>query len=223
MNAIEDTIYNHIIEYLKKKAFFSIPELVKYIFGQIKNNLNINKRGIEKYIKSLIDRKIIVIGKKIVKQNILKTQKRSEIFQYITQNPGVNINGIMSALNIGGHIITWHLKFLEKFDCVRAKKIGNQKAYFKFDQDPDFDEFQFYLRHKKAKKIIELVQSNQSPITATEITQILKMNFNTTKKYLDILENLNILKKNVTKNKKYFIFNHDIYNKSLKVLKQVNR
>ncbi len=56
-NYAEDIVFDLIKEYLKKKPFFSIEDIVLFISNRVKLNPNINKNSIEKIIKKLIKKK----------------------------------------------------------------------------------------------------------------------------------------------------------------------
>jgi len=216
----KNAVYNLIKKYMKKQPFFSIEEIIEYSNQRLKSNPNINKIKIEKILKSLIKKKIIILGTKLVKENILDNQIRENIYNYIESNAGTNVNEIMRSQNIGSNQVIWHLNFLEQFQFVRPSKIGNQKAYFKFDIDSHYDEIQFYLRNDKVKKIINLMEKSESSLSPTKISKTLKMNYNTAKKYLEILGELNLLKIFSDDKTKSYSFNHENYNETLEILKR---
>ncbi|MFX1259441.1 MAG: hypothetical protein ACFFAN_16425 [Promethearchaeota archaeon] len=125
----------------------------------------------------------------------------------------------MRTQKIGGNQVTSHLKTLEKFQFVRFLKISNQKSYFKFNSNPDYDEIKFYLRKDKVKSIIRLMKNNDSYVRPTNILKQLKMNYNTIKKYLKILEKLNLINVKTEKKTQSYILNHKNYNKTIKTLR----
>ncbi|KKL77572.1 hypothetical protein LCGC14_2033520, partial [marine sediment metagenome] len=124
-----------------------------------------------------------------------------------------NINEMMKALNIGSNQALWHLACLEKFQFVRSKKIGNRKIFFKFDSNPKHDEYYYYLKLKIVQKIITLIGREKDPIRITTIATTLKKNHNTIKKYLDILENLKLLKTEKKNKRIVYKLDKDFYSK----------
>ena len=219
-NGVNKLVYNLVKKYMKKQAFFSIEEMVEYTNQRLKSNSNINRVKIEQVLKSLIKRKIIIPGTKLVKENILDNQLREEIYNYIKSNAGTNINEIMKVHSIGSNHALWHLDFLEKFQFIRDERISNQKVYFKFDLDSQYDNIQFYLRNDRVQRMIELMGKSESSLSPTKISKILKMNYNTAKKYLEVLRDLNIVKIFGDNKSKSYSLNHENYTEVLEVLKR---
>ncbi len=128
-----------------------------------------------------------------MKNNIIEHPVRNEIFNLIKQTPS-NINEIMKAINIGSNQVLWHLSCLEKFQFVRSKKFENQRVFFKFDLNPEFDELHFYLKQSIVKEIISFIQKNSlKEFKITEIANGLKRNYNSIKKYFKILQKLQLI------------------------------
>ena len=176
---IRSIVCDLIREYLKKKAFFSIGDIVIFINNRTKSNPDINRNRIELIIKDLIKKRILIPGTKLMKNNIIEHPIRNEIYNYITQNPS-NVNDIMKAINIGSNQALWHLSCLEKFQFTRSKLIENRRVIFKFDSNPDHDEFHYYLRHDVVKNIINFMEKENKPLKTTEVANSLKKNYNLT-------------------------------------------
>jgi len=73
---------------------------------------------------------------------------------------------------------------------------------------------------ESVQRIIDLMGKSESSLSPTKISKILKMNYNTAKKYLEVLNDLNmvtILNDNKTKS---YSLNHENYTKTLEVLKR---
>ena len=209
-NYAEDIVFDLIKEYLKKKPFFSIEDIVLFINNRVKLNPNINKNSIEKIIKKLIKKKILIPGTKLMKNNIIEHPVRNEIFNLIEQTPS-NINEIMKAINIGSNQALWHLSCLEKFQFVRSKTFENQRVFFKSDLNPEFDELYFYLKQNIVKEIITFIQGEKKEFKITEIANGLKRNYNSIKKYLKILQNLQLINTKRQNRKVLFSLNEDKY------------
>ena len=180
-NTVENIVLGIVREYLSKKPFFSIKDIVEFINNRVRHNPDINKNRIELIIKSLIKKRVIIPGTKLMKKDIIDNRTRNEIYQYIKQNPGKNINEIMKTHNLGSNLALWHLSALEKFQFVRSKKIMNRCVFFKFDSDPKFDQLHYYLANDIVQSIIKLMK-NERPLKITEIVDSLKKNHNTIKK-----------------------------------------
>jgi len=204
---LQSIVCDLIKEYLKKKPFFSIVDIVEYVNNRVRLNPNINKNGIELIIKNLIKKRILIPGTKLMKNNIIEHPIRNEIYNYIRANPS-NINDIMKAINVGANQALWHISCLEKFRFTRSKKINNQRIIFEFDSNSDLDELYFYLKQDVVRDIINLLKKEGNSFKITEIASILKRNYNTVKKYLEILQNMKIIK--IEKNKKRVLYRLDL-------------
>ncbi|MFX1360074.1 MAG: hypothetical protein ACFE8T_07000 [Promethearchaeota archaeon] len=206
MNNVESIILELVKEYLEKKPFFSIENIVVFINNRVKSNPFINKARIEVTIKNLIKKRMIIPGTKLMKNNIIEHPIRNEIFNYIKKNPS-NINEIMKALNIGSNQALWHLSCLEKFRFVRSKKINNRKIIFEYDSNPELDELYYYLNLAIIQEIINFMKKEDKALKITEIATSLKKNHNIIKKYLNVLKKMKLIK--IEKEKKRFKFKLD--------------
>ena len=213
----EDVVLGIVREYLSKKPFFSIKDIVEFINNRVRHNPDINKNRIELIIKSLIKNRIIIAGTKLMKSDIIENQTRNEIYKYIKQNPGKNINEIMKTHNLGSNLALWHLSALEKFQFVRSKKIRNRCVFFNFDSDPKFDQLHYYLANDIVQSIIKLMK-NERPLKITEIVDSLKKNHNTIKKYLDALTTLKLVEIEKEKSRNLYKLNKERYLKAEKLV-----
>ena len=216
-NNVESIILELVKEYLEKKPFFSIENIVVFINNRVKSNPFINKARIEITIKNLIKKRMIIPGTKLMKNNIIEHPVRNEIFNYIKKNPS-NINEIMNSLNIGSNQALWHLSCLEKFRFVRSKKINNRRIIFKYDSNPELDELYYYLNLAIVQEIINFIKKEDKALKITEIATSLKKNHNIIKKYLYVLKKLKLIK--IEKEKKRITFKLD-KNKYSKVRKTI--
>jgi len=204
---LQSIVCDLIKEYLKKKPFFSIEDIVVFIANRVRSNPNLNRNSIELIIKNLIKKRILIPGTKLMKNNIIEHPIRNEIYNYIRKNPS-NINDIMKAINVGANQALWHISCLEKFRFTRSKKINNQRIIFEFDSNSDLDELYFYLKQDVVRDIINLLKKEGKSYKITEIVSILKRNYNTVKKYLEILKNMKLIK--IERDKKRELFSLDL-------------
>ena len=203
LDNLQSIVLNLVGEFLTKKTFFSINEIIDFISNRLRLNPDINRNKIEMIIKSLIKKKIIIPGTKLMKNNIIENPVRNEIFNYIKKNPS-NINEIMKALNIGSNHALWHLSCLEKFQFIRSRKLNNQRLFFKFDSNPELDKYYYYLKKEIIQNIINLLEKESNGLKITEIANVLKKNHTTVKKYIKILKNLKLIK--IEKENKRILF-----------------
>ncbi len=219
-NNLESVVLELVKEYLAKKTFFSIKDIIEFVNYRVRSNPNINRNKIEVILKSLIKKRIIIPGTRLMKNNIIENPKRNEIFNLIKKNPS-NINEIMKALNIGSNHALWHLSCLEKFQFIRSKKISNRKMFFKFDSNPKFDELYYYLKMKIVQNIINLLEKENKALKITEITTNLNKNHSTVKKYVDVLINLKLIEIEKEKNKDLFKLDTKKYSKVKKIIRGI--
>jgi predicted transcriptional regulator len=220
MNNVESIILELVKEYLEKKPFFSIENIVVFISNRVKSNPFINKARIEITIKNLIKKRMIIPGTKLMKNNIIEHPVRNEIFNYIKKNPS-NINEIMNALNIGSNQALWHLSCLEKFRFVRSKKINNRRIIYKYDSNPELDELYYYLNLAIVQEIINFMKKEDKALKITEIATNLKKNHNIIKKYLYVLKKLKLIKIEKEKKRITFQLDTDKYSKVRKTIQGV--
>lgn len=204
---LQSIVCSLIKEYLKKKPFFSIEDIVVFINNRVRANPNLNRNSIEVIIKKLIKKRILIPGTKLMKNNIIEHPIRNEIYNYIRKNPS-NVNELMKAINIGSNQVLWHLSCLEKFRFTRSKKIENQRIIFEYDSDSDLDELYYYLKQDIVQDIINLLKKEGNSFKVTEIASVTKRNYNTVKKYLEILQKLKLIK--IERDKKRVLYKIDI-------------
>ncbi len=214
LNKDEQIIYEIIKEYIKKKPFNRLIDVIDFINYRLKSKNNFNRNRIEKIVKNLIKNKNIVIGIRLTKDDVLELPVRKNIYEYILKNPGININDIKKEFNIGSNSAQWHLKILENFDFIRVHGFESQKNLFNFRSNPKNDILHIILRNEKVKSILEVLKTNEKPLRPTVLSEMVSIHYNTIKKYLKKLVELNLIKKVNGDKKKRYILNKN-WNKTL--------
>ncbi|MFX1589426.1 MAG: hypothetical protein ACFFC1_14835, partial [Promethearchaeota archaeon] len=199
---------------------FSLEDIISFISNRARGYPYLNRNMIEKIIKKLIKKRILIPGTKLMRNNIIEHPIRNEIYNYIKKNPS-NINEIMRAINIGSNQALWHLSCLEKFQFTRSRKIENQRIIFHFESNPEFDELYYYLNQDITKQIIEFMKRENKKLKLTDIATQLKKNYNTIKKSLNILSDLKIVKTEKENKKTIFMLDLDRYQNLIKSM--INR
>jgi DNA-binding transcriptional ArsR family regulator len=87
----------------------------------------------------------------IQEKDILKLETRRKIYEFIEENPGLNIREISRRLNIPFTSLSYHLKYLKKLDLIREKHEGNYKKIFIA-----------YKVGTRDKQILSLLRNNNS-------------------------------------------------------------
>lgn len=217
-NGADAIVMDLIKEYLSKKTFFSIKDISNFINNRVKMNPDINKNRIEVIIKSLIKKREIIPGTKLMKNNIIDNQTRKKIFNHIKRNPGININEIMKHQEIGSNQALWHLSALEKFQFIRSKKVGNRRIFFVFESNPEFDEIYYYMNMEIVLEIINFLKENKEALKITDIADSLNKNHNVIKKYLTILDDLKLLETEKEKTRDVYKIDQKRYSEVLKIV-----
>jgi len=214
----EKELYQLVKEYTKKKPIIELRDLIDFVANRLKSNPDFNRNKIELIIKKFIKNQKILIGKKLIKEDILKIPIRNEINNLIIQNPGININQIMIYFDIGANRALWHLELLSSFKFIRSVKYEAQKNFFPYNSNPKFDVLNISLRNDKVKIILDFLKEQDQPMRPTLLSESLQMHYNTLKKYLELLVNLDLIKKINEDKQKGYVFNPNIDKNILKLV-----
>lgn len=203
----EKIVFTVVQEYLNKNRYFDVNEITPFIVSRFRlSSININIKGIEEILRSLVKKKIIVEGSKLSIDEILNNEKRKIIYQFILNNPGTYFYKIVTQLGISNHVVVWHLKMLLKFDLIQVEKVENHDVYFDSNFNIKNSKFAYITSQEKGKKIIEYLRQNDFGLSKSQLSKELKMHPNTISKYLKMLEQFNvIIKKKVSKRVIYFL------------------
>ncbi|MBY9007141.1 MAG: hypothetical protein KGD63_10310 [Candidatus Lokiarchaeota archaeon] len=206
----EEIIYNLIRKYTHKKPISKIMELAHFLNYQLKGNQNFTKAKILRIIKDLIKKRLIIIGSKLVKDNILANRLRRQIYEYILNNPGSTIYNLRKAFHIGANQVIWHLNFLIKFEFVKTIRIEKHKVIFSFESESKYYKIFYYIANEKVKSILNAFKENKHPLSPLDLSKLLCMHYITVKKYLEILIDTKIVE--LTNEKRKYVINYDVYN-----------
>lgn len=203
----EKIVLTVVQEYLDKNRQFNMEKILPFIVSRFRlASVNINRNGIEDILRSLIQKNLLVEGSKLSHDDILSNLKRNQIYNFILKNPGTYFNRILKELGLSNHIVVWHLNMLVKFTYIKKEVLDNHDIYF--DSDLEFEEVKinYFTSKEKSKKIIEYLKVNNSGISKTQLSKDLKMHPNTITKYLETLQEYNIIIKEKRSNKElYFL------------------
>ncbi len=206
----EKLVLTVIQEYLNKNRNFNMKNILPFINARFKMaSVNINNRGIEEILKTLTQKKIIVEGSKLTREDILINKKRNLIYEFILNNPGIYSNRIVKELNISNHVVIWHLNMLLKFEFIKKQKIENHDIYFEIDFRLKNTELKYFTSKEKSRLIIEYLKKNDFGITKTRLSADLKFHINTATKYLTFLEQFRVVIKKKLSRKILYFLNED--------------
>ncbi|MFX1311987.1 MAG: hypothetical protein ACFFHD_05190 [Promethearchaeota archaeon] len=211
----EKLVLNVVQEYLNKNRYFNIQEILPFINSRFKMaSINVNIRGIEEILRSLVKKKILVEGSKLSRNDILNNPKRKKIYEFITRNPGVYFNKIVKKLRISNHVVVWHLNMLLKFKFIKMTRFQNHDIYFDSAFDLKKSKFKYLISKEKSKKIIEYLKTYDFGITKTQLSKELKMHINTVSKYLKMLEQFDIIVRKKLSKRIIFFINEEFIQES---------
>ena len=210
----EKLILKVVEEYLNKNRYFDMSEILPFIISRFRmTSVDINIRKIEQILRTLVKKKIIVEGSKLINSDILTNPKRKLIYDHILENPGIYFNRFLKELNISNHVVVWHLNVLLKFNYIKKEKFDNHDIYFESKFDLKNSKFTYIISKDKSKKIINYLKENDFGITKTQLSKNLKMHSNTISKYLKLFEQFNIVVKRKS-SKRIIYFLNDTYMKN---------
>lgn len=203
----EKHILNIVQDYLSQNKYFNMQKIIPFIRANLKNlTIDLNSRAIEKHLSSLVKKKFIVEGTTLTQLDILHNKKRNQIYHFILKNPGVYINKIVRLLNISKQVVIWHINMLIKFNLVKKDEIENHEIYFDAKLSSGESKLSYLTSKSRSKKIIEYLRENNYGITKTRLSMDLVIHHTTISKYLNMLEDLNIIqKKRIDKQELYFL------------------
>jgi predicted transcriptional regulator len=208
----EEKVLQIVQEYLDENRQFEMNKILPFIVARFRfSSVNINKDGIRRILKSLIEKKLIVEGSKLSHDDILENIKRRKIYEYIAQNPGVYFNLILNELNLSNHVIVWHLEMLEKFEFINKTEFENHEIYFSKDYEINDAKINYFLVKDESRKIIEFLRLNDKGVSKTRLSNELGMHYYTITKYIDKLIDYEIVKQKSKSNKSLLFLNKDFF------------
>jgi len=143
-------------------------------------------------------------------QDDVTLENRRQIFDYISENPGVHLRKISRDINIHLSTLRYHLDYLETKGLITSQKEDNLKIYFASGKlNPHEKKLTPLLQQKRFRDIIIFIMGSNEP-TSSEKTEKLLMNPSTTSKYINILEEREVIShKKIGREKRYHIDNEE--------------
>lgn len=95
--------------------------------------------------------------------SFLNQSTRVQIYNFITNNPGMNFRGICNALTLPIGVVQYHLAVLMKGGLISNRRDGRNKRYF---ESKKFSSIEMkvisVLRHETARKILMILHDGGS-------------------------------------------------------------
>ena len=75
---------------------------------------------------------LLTIGgiKYVTPDNVLNTDVRKNLYEYIDEYPGSHLREIARELELKPSNAAWHLRKLEQTNLIRSRNIGGKKVYY---------------------------------------------------------------------------------------------
>jgi len=121
--------------------------------------------------------------KYVTPENVLKTEVRKTLYQYIDDYPGSHLREIARELDLKPSNAAWHLRKLEQTNLVRSRAIGGKKVYYLVEGGVEARReaiAESILRNKNAKDIMVYL-NNHPGKHLLEIANVLNLNHHTVK------------------------------------------
>jgi predicted transcriptional regulator len=121
--------------------------------------------------------------KYVTAENVLNTEVRKNLYQYIDEYPGSHLREIARELDLKPSNVAWHLRKLEQTNLVRSRSIGGKKVYYLVEGGAEARIeaiSESILRNKNASNIMEFLIKHPGK-HLLEIANALDLNHHTVK------------------------------------------
>lgn len=125
--------------------------------------------------------------KYVTPENVLDTEIRKNLYQYIDDYPGSHLREIARELALKPSNAAWHLRKLEQTNLVRSRSIGGKKVYYLVEGGLESRQRAIadsVLRNKNAFNIMQFLQDNPGK-HLLEIAHALELNHHVVKWHLN--------------------------------------
>lgn len=121
--------------------------------------------------------------KYVTAENVLDTEVRKNLYEYIEDYPGSHLREIARELDLKPSNAAWHLRKLEQTNLVRSRSIGGKKVYYLVEGGVEARKeaiAEAILKNKNAYDIMAYLRNNPGK-HLLEIANALDLNHHTVK------------------------------------------
>jgi predicted transcriptional regulator len=121
--------------------------------------------------------------KYVTPENVLNTDVRKNLYEYIEEYPGSHLREIARELDLKPSNAAWHLRKLEQTNFVRSRDIGGKKVYYLVEGGAEARKeaiAEAILKNKNARIIMQYLVNNPGK-HLLEIAHALDLNHHTVK------------------------------------------
>lgn len=125
--------------------------------------------------------------KYITPENVLDTETRKTLYEYIDEYPGSHLREIARELELKPSNAAWHLRKLEQTNLVRSRTIGGKKVYYLVEGGLEVRQraiAESVLRNKNARDILKYLSDHPGK-HLLEIAHALNLNHHVVKWHLN--------------------------------------
>ena len=121
--------------------------------------------------------------KYVTPENVLNTEVRKNLYEYIDEYPGSHLREIARELDLKPSNAAWHLRKLEQTNLVRSRTIGGKRVYYLVEGGVEARReaiAEAILKNKNAREIMHYLRDNPGK-HLLEIANALSLNHHTVK------------------------------------------
>ncbi len=125
--------------------------------------------------------------KYVTPENVLDTEIRKNLYEYIDECPGSHLREIARELDLKPSNAAWHLRKLEQTNLVRSRYIGGKKVYYLVEGGIESRKqaiAEAILRNKNAREIMQYLYE-QPGKHLLEIAHALELNHHVVKWHIN--------------------------------------
>lgn len=138
--------------------------------------------------------------KYVTPENVLDTEIRKNLYEYIDEYPGSHLREIARELDLKPSNAAWHLRKLEQTNLVRSRAIGGKKVYYLVEGGIEVKQravAESILRNKNARDIMQYVSEHPGK-HLLEIAHALSINHHVVKWHINKLYEAELIEGDTT-------------------------
>lgn len=138
--------------------------------------------------------------KYVTPENVLDTEIRKNLYEYIDEYPGSHLREIARELDLKPSNAAWHLRKLEQTNLIRSRAIGGKKVYYLVEGGVEAKQravAESILRNKNARDIMGYLSDHPGK-HLLEIAHALCMNHHVVKWHINKLYEAELIEGDTT-------------------------
>jgi predicted transcriptional regulator len=138
--------------------------------------------------------------KYVTPENVLDTEIRKNLYEYIDEYPGSHLREIARELDLKPSNAAWHLRKLEQTNLIRSRAIGGKKVYYLVEGGVEAKQravAESILRNKNARDILAYLSEHPGK-HLLEIAHSLSINHHVVKWHINKLYEAELIEGDTT-------------------------